>query len=270
MSVAPVMNPSEAAGGRSDRNKRMDVKNKDQMVYMTDQTQIPVYLPYPRFLLGMDLTQTAKVLYALLLDRASLSRKTGWKDEEGHIFVVYPIAYLADDLRKSHMTVKKALNELEEAGLLVRKKQGFSKPNLLYIKIPAEGKKSFPVKERKVSLKGKENDTYEGKKPVPVKERKVSPNYLNNSYLIYSQTNKEREARSAYGEYHNVFLSETEYGELKQEIREIDRLIEELSSYMRSSGKQYADHAVTLRRWAERSAPVKNIPDYTCSEEESL
>ena len=100
------MNPSEAAGGRSDRNKRMDVKNKDQMVYMMDQTQIPVYLPYPRFLLGMDLTQTAKVLYALLLDRASLSRKTGWKDEEGHIFVVYPIAYLADDLRKSHMTVK--------------------------------------------------------------------------------------------------------------------------------------------------------------------
>ena len=139
------------------------MKNKDQMVYMTDQTQIPGYLPYPRFLLGMDLTQTAKVLYALLLDRASLSRKTGWKDEEGHIFVVYPIAYLADDLRKSHMTVKKALNELEEAGLLVRKKQGFSKPNLLYIKIPAEGKKSFPVKDRKVSLKGKENDTYEGK-----------------------------------------------------------------------------------------------------------
>ena len=69
-----------------------------------------------------------------------------------------------------------------------------------------------------MSLKGKENDTYEGKKPVPVRDRKVSPNYLNNSYLIYSQTNKEREARSAYGEYHNVFLSETEYGELKQEV----------------------------------------------------
>lgn len=30
------MNPSEAAGGKSDRNKRMDVKNKDQVVYMTD------------------------------------------------------------------------------------------------------------------------------------------------------------------------------------------------------------------------------------------
>ena len=93
---------------------------------------------------------------------------------------------------------------------------------------------------------------------------------MSNSQMIYSQINKEREARSAYGKYHNVFLSETEYGELKQEIREVDRLIEELSSYMRSSGKQYADHAVTLRRWAERSATVKNIPDYTCSEEDSL
>ena len=67
-----------------------------------------------------------------------------------------------------------------------------------------------------------------------------------------------------------MFLAETEYGKLKQEIRELDRLIEELSSYMRSSGKQYVDHAVTLRRWAERLAPVKNIPDYICSEEECL
>ena len=157
MSVAPVMNPSEAAGGKSDRNKRMDVKNKDQMVYMTDQTQIPVYLPYPRFLLGMDLTQTAKVLYALLLDRASLSRKTGWKDEEGHIFVVYPIAYLADDLRKSHMTVKKALNELEEAGLLVRKKTGIFQTESAVYQNPGRGKEKFPC---------------EGKKSVPQRERK--------------------------------------------------------------------------------------------------
>ena len=70
--------------------------------------------------------------------------------------------------------------------------------------------------------------------------------------------------------YYVNLIGEGKYGELKQEIRELDRLIEELSSYMRSSGKQYADHAVTLRRWAERSGPVKNIPDYTCSEEDSL
>ena len=261
MSVAPVMNPSEAAGGRSDRNKRMDVKNRDQMEYLTERTLIRDFIPYPRFLLDMKLTQTARILYALLLDRSKISRNNGWKNEKGYIYVIYPIMDLAQVLEKSHMTIKKALNELEDAGLLERQKQGFSKPNLLYVRIPAEGKKSVPVKERKLSPIGKEKDTYEGKKTVPVRDRKVSPNKMSNSQMIYSQINKEREAHSAYGKYHNVLLSETEYGELKQEIREVDRLIEELSSYMRSSGKQYADHAVTLRRWAERSAPVKNIPD---------
>lgn len=70
---------------------------------------------------------------------------------------------------KSHMTIKKALNELEDAGLLVRKKQGSSKPNLLYDRIPAEGKKS-----------------------VPVRDRKVSPNKMSNSQRIYSQINPYR------------------------------------------------------------------------------
>lgn len=177
------------------------------MEYMTERTLIRDYIPYPRFLLEMNLTQTARILYALLLDRSKISRNNGWKNEQGYVYVIYPIIDLAQVLDKSHMTIKKALNELEDAGLLVRKKQGFSKPNLLYVRIPAEGKKS-----------------------VPVRERKVSPNKMSNNQMIYSQINKEREAHSAYGKYHNVLLSETEYGELKQEIRELDRLMEELST----------------------------------------
>mgnify|MGYP002227970349 CR=1 FL=1 len=80
-------------------------------------------------------------------------------------------------LVKSHMTIKKALNELEDAGLLERQKQGFSNPNLLYVRIPAEGKKSVPEKERKVSFIGEsKKDTYEGeRKTVPVRDRKSIP-----------------------------------------------------------------------------------------------
>ena len=36
--------------------------------YMKTDTKLLPYLPFPRFLLGADLTQTAKVLYAVLLD----------------------------------------------------------------------------------------------------------------------------------------------------------------------------------------------------------
>ena len=63
--------------------------------YMTAETIIPSYLPYPRFLLKMDLSQTAKLLYALLLDRSTLSQKNGWQDDEGRVYIVYPIAEIA-------------------------------------------------------------------------------------------------------------------------------------------------------------------------------
>ena len=51
--------------------------------YMTIQTTLPPYLPYPRFLLDTALSQTAKVIYAVLLDRATLSQANGWVDHAG-------------------------------------------------------------------------------------------------------------------------------------------------------------------------------------------
>ena len=48
--------------------------------YLTTQTPLPPFLPYPRFLLELDLSQTAKMTYVLLLDRATLSQKNLWID----------------------------------------------------------------------------------------------------------------------------------------------------------------------------------------------
>ncbi|WP_223474875.1 replication initiator protein A [Faecalibacterium prausnitzii] len=42
---------------------------------------LPQYLPYARFLLDADLSHTAKMLYTLLLDRATLSQKNNWVDD---------------------------------------------------------------------------------------------------------------------------------------------------------------------------------------------
>ena len=90
---------------------------------MTGDTKLPPYLPYPRFLLGADLTQTAKVLYAVLLDRANLSRANDWTDEDGSIFVAFPLSKLADWVDKGPTTVKTALTELEAAGLIERRRK---------------------------------------------------------------------------------------------------------------------------------------------------
>lgn len=51
---------------------------------------IPPYMAYPRFLLMMDISETAKLVYVLLLDRTRLSMKNEvWEDENGHVFIHY-------------------------------------------------------------------------------------------------------------------------------------------------------------------------------------
>lgn len=75
-------------------------------------------------------------------------------------------------------------------------------------------------------------------------------------------------------EYQNVFLTEKEYKRLKADFAGLDCLIEQLSAYIQSTGKKYADHAATLRIWAKRQKTEKkttpDIPDYTFVEGESL
>ena len=90
--------------------------------YLTTQTPLPPFLPYPRFLLELDLSQTAKMTYALLLDRATLSQKNLWTDERGFVFVIFTICSLAEQLGRSTVSVSSALKELDAAGLIERRR----------------------------------------------------------------------------------------------------------------------------------------------------
>ena len=104
--------------------------------YITADTAMPQFFPYPCFLLKMDLSYTARLLYALLLDRTTLSQKNGWQDSEGRTYIFYPVSEIAETLDKGRTAIKSALNELDAAGLLVRERRGFSAPNRLYVKVP--------------------------------------------------------------------------------------------------------------------------------------
>ena len=102
-------------------------------------SQIPHFYMYPRFLLTLDLSETAKVIYMLLLDRSKLSMQTdGWQDERGHVFVHYTIQSLAAAIGKSEMTVKNALKALEQQGLIYRQRQGAGLPSRIFVKIQTE------------------------------------------------------------------------------------------------------------------------------------
>lgn len=123
----------------------MKPDNTQETIYVGLDTGLPPYLPYPRFLLKMDISQTAKLLYALLLDRTTLSQRNGWQDDQGRTFIVYPIAEIAEMLDKGQTAIKAALNELDAAGLLERKRAGFSAANRLYVKLPPLVRISDPM-----------------------------------------------------------------------------------------------------------------------------
>ena len=82
-------------------------------------------------------------------------------------------------------------------------------------------------------------------------------------------------APAPFGRYENVFLSEKELAELQEELPgKWEYYIDRLSGYIASSGKQYKNHAATIRRWAAddraKGKPKKGIPDYSYKEGESL
>ena len=244
---------------------------------MTAETELPAYLPYPRFLLKMDISHTAKLLYALLLDRSTLSQKNGWQDSEGRTYIVYPIAEIAEMLDKGCTTIKGALNELDAAGLLERRRTGFSAANRLYVKVPPIPVVQFSdqLTDGKPPLIRAGNRPTDSRKTDLMTDGKPSPNQTTINNLTESQTKGVSGGPSApYGRYGNIFLSQTEYDELQAEYPDrLERFIEEMSRYLAANGKSYQNYAAALRIWAgndKKEAPKKGIPDYSCKEGESL
>ncbi|WP_236131174.1 replication initiator protein A [Faecalibacterium prausnitzii] len=234
--------------------------------YLTVTTPLPQYLPYARFLLDTDLSHTAKLLYTLLLDRATLSQKNNWIDTQGHIYVIYPLSHLAKDLGCCISSVTRAFSELENAQLVERIRSGFSKPSRILLKVP------YTTQNCAVTVcKNAEHDCAETSSVIA---QKCTPNQRNKNSLKDNHLIKTTAAHLTFGEYQNVFLTEMEYKRLKADFFGLDSLIEQLSAYIQSTGRKYADHAATLRIWAKRqkterkSAP--GIPDYTFTEGESL
>ena len=238
--------------------------------YMKTDTKLLPYLPYPRFLLGADLTQTAKVLYAVLLDRANLSRANGWMDEDGNIFVVFPLNKLADMVDKGPSTVKNALNELEAVGLIERRRCGNGMPNRIYVKQP-DGQEIDRLMDRKLATRQPESWPSDSQKTGCQIASFLAPNKISNSNL---RNNLRGVSESAHilGRYGNVFLTEAEVAELQADFPSVwQEYIERLSEYMASTGKTYKSHAATIRRWAkEDRRKGKGVSDYSCKEAESL
>lgn len=81
-----------------------------------------------------DVSLEAKMLYGLIMERMGMYRKNKWQDEQGRVYVLYPVKEIMEDMNRSEASVSKYLSELEEARLLERVQSVPGRPCKLYLK----------------------------------------------------------------------------------------------------------------------------------------
>ena len=148
-----------------------------------------------------DLSTDAKTLYGILLDRMSLSVKNEWFDKKGRVLIIFTIEDVKRTLRCADNKATRLLRELEEFGLIERKRRGQGKPCLVYVK-------NFSAESSKESVKNRDNDDSCGSKIAcqdPVKSRgikkKENKTEMNNTNLILSDESEKMKNRELLEEY---------------------------------------------------------------------
>lgn len=79
------------------------------------------------------LNSNAKIVYALLKDRMVLSRRNGWKDDNGDIFLLFKQKDMAELLGISVSSISRAMKLLQKYLLIEFVQQGLNRPNKIYI-----------------------------------------------------------------------------------------------------------------------------------------
>ena len=179
-----------------------------------------------------ELSNDAKILYGLMLDRMALSVKNGWFDRQKRVFIYYSMEEVMEHLNCSKNKALKSLSELDTEdgiGLIERVKQGQGKPTIIFVKnflLDEKSGSDFPKKEVKTPQKGKSGVANFGS--LEVQKKDTNNTKINNteysdteSNLILSAdfTNKTEQMRSDE-------MDVNAYAKLIRENLEIDILIE--------------------------------------------
>ena len=231
-----------------------------------------------------NLSTDAKTLYGILLDRMSLSVKNEWFDKKGRVFIIFTIEDVKRTLRCADNKATRLLRELEEFGLIERKRRGQGKPCLVYVK-------NFSSESSKESVKNRDNDDSCGSKIAcqdPVKSRgikkKENKTEMNNTNLILSDESEKMKNRELLEEYFSGSL-ETDlllrlYPDDEDTLYQIVNLLVDTCATNRKllhiAGddkpaevvrsrfmKLNADHIrFVLKCLAENSNPIRNMKQY--------
>ncbi len=177
-----------------------------------------VFYTDPRF---RQLSRDARTLYGLLLDRVSLSAKNGWYDDKGRVYIIYTLSSAMTALSISDKTATKLFVELENIGLIERKRQGQGKPIIIYVKnfmdaefVRAQAGNVYESEEQRITIQDSEN----------LRGNNTESNYteFNNTDFILSEREEQRR------DYEQYFRDALQVEWLKQQHPGDEERIEEI------------------------------------------
>lgn len=118
------------------RAAKMKERPTFQLMCQTDVQSI-YHMQMPRWLFSdpryCEMSLDAKVTYTFLLNRFQLSRKNGWVNDRGEVFVIFPRKALAKELRICEQRVTAAFKKLVELKLVWEKRCGRGDANQIYL-----------------------------------------------------------------------------------------------------------------------------------------
>ena len=80
------------------------------------------------------ITFEARMFYAFLLDRVSLSAGNGWTDARGRVYIFFTLEETMETTGYGHNRATRMFQELENFGLIERRRQGLGRPVKIYVK----------------------------------------------------------------------------------------------------------------------------------------
>lgn len=137
----------------------------------------------------------AKVVYAILKDRMEISRKNGWHDDNGDIYLLFNQDKLGEFLGVTTRQVRTYLQELKDSDLIESIRQGLGKPNKMYIKkckkCTSRAEENFLTDGKNTSYPERKNTSAQTGRKLPVKSGRIlPPSKTEYSKTEYSKTNK--------------------------------------------------------------------------------
>ena len=187
------------------------------------------------------LSNDAKILYGLMLDRMSLSVKNQWFDEENKAYIYFSVEDIMELLNCGKNKAVKIMQELDDEtgiGLIEKRRQGFGKVNIIYVKT------FMPEKTEEKSL---EDELKKFKKQTSEENEESTEVYISNpNYTNFSDTemnyNKSNQIVSAdenrsdgdnpteeYQAYENLVKETVDYESLEvthhDDMRQVDEIV---------------------------------------------